>query len=444
MRSLKNTITYKLYPDGIQFLQENEHHLNKTLETSIETAFFILNAKSYTHFNRKNYAFSFQNGNEILLLLKVEPYNAVLFGSGNLCSFAANVISEMNLVVEDLLGEQTTTEAFLKAYQERNGGEIQLIHSMKLMMLKNLHPMDTTGVFPCDSNHLFEIAKCYQEFELETFHYAMKIEDYEKKIKGNEKNFYAYIAAGKIVSIASMVRNFKNICAISHVYTNPSYRGKGYSAKIVTKLCQRILEEGKTPYLFVDTLNPISNHLYLKLGFDYLINQMHYHYEPILQAAVFAGGCFWCIAEPFYSCEGVKRVISGFIGGEEISPTYEEVKNLKTHHREAILIEYDSSKVSYKELLEIYFSHIDPFDAGGQFIDRGENYTCGIYTSNLEEKQLAYSYIQTLEKSMNQKICVDLCEDAIFYPAEEEHQNYALKNPEKMEEEFIKSGRKKR
>ncbi len=171
---------------------------------------------------------------------------------------------------------------------------------------------------------------------------------------------------------------------------------------------------------------------------------MEYHYVSTLQTAVFAGGCFWCIAEPFYSCEGVKKVVSGFIGGKEICPTYEEVKGLKTHHREAILIEYDSSKVSYETLLEIYFSHIDPFDGEGQFIDRGENYTCGIYTSNLEEKQIAYSYIQNLEKSTNQKVYVDLCEESVFYPAEEEHQEYALKNPEKMEEEFILSGRKRR
>ncbi len=262
MKGLKSNITYKVYLDGMQFLQENEKYLNNSLETTIETAFFFFNAKSYTFFNQKNYAFSFKSENEFLLLLKVEPYNALLFGSANLCEYAANVVSSMNLVVENMLGEQEATEAFLKAYQERKDGEIQLIHSMKIMVLRKLNPVDTTGVYPCTSEHVLELAKCYQEFELEAMHQEKPVEEYCERLRGKEGNVYAYFEDGKIVSIASLVRNFNTICAISHVYTKPAYRGKGYSARIVTKLCQKILEQKKTPYFICR---------YIKSNFESLI-----------------------------------------------------------------------------------------------------------------------------------------------------------------------------
>jgi len=155
-----------------------------------------------------------------------------------------------------------------------------------------------------------------------------------------------------------------------------------------------------------------------------------------------AGGCFWCIAMPFYETKGVIQVLSGYSGGEEINPSYEDVKSQKTSHRECIKIEYDEEVVSYKELLKIYFDHINPFDDGGQFIDRGNSYTTAIYYRNNKMYESAKSIIESIEMESNKKVAVELLEEKDFYMAEEYHQNYGLKNPELIEKELIESGRK--
>ena len=90
-----------------------------------------------------------------------------------------------------------------------------------------------------------------------------------------------------------------------------------------------------------------------------------------MEKAYFAGGCFWCITPTFRSMEGVFDVVSGYSGGEEVNPTYEDVKHQRTGHRETIRIDYDPAFVSYEQLLQIYLDSVDPFDEGGQFIDRG-------------------------------------------------------------------------
>ncbi len=158
---------------------------------------------------------------------------------------------------------------------------------------------------------------------------------------------------------------------------------------------------------------------------------------------IFAGGCFWCIAMPFYEKEGVMKVISGYSGGKEINPTYEEVKSQLTSHKESIKIIYDEEKVTYQELLDIYFNHIDPYDDGGQFIDRGESYTTAIFYKEENMFEIIKSYIYDFESKNNKKVKVKILKESEFYLAEEYHQNYGLKNPELIEKELIESGRKK-
>lgn len=442
MKTLKNNISYKLYPNGEQFIKENEIYLKANIKTSIETAFFFLNASNYHILNQRNYAFQFKSNDEVLLILKLEPYNMLLYGSKDLCGYAAHIIADLNLVVENVLGEEDCTLEFLKCYQNRLAGELVLQHSMRIMVLKKLKYFAKSPVFQCTTKDLEELALCYCCFHKEALSEEKEFSEAVEFLKGKEHTFYAIKDKDKIVSIATKIRNFDTTCSISHVFTMPEYRNRGYAREVVSKLCQDILDEGKIPYLYVDSTNPISNHLYLGLGFNYLINQVQYQYRPSsIKTAIFAGGCFWCVAEPFYSCEGVKKVISGFVGGDEILPTYKEVKLGDTEHREAILIEYDASKVSYTTLLELYFSSIDPFDAGGQFIDRGHSYTCGIYTSNSLEKEEIMKRIKDLENAYHRQVCVDVCENTIFYPAEEEHQDYALKHPEELQEELKISGR---
>ncbi|MBE5906383.1 MAG: peptide-methionine (S)-S-oxide reductase MsrA [Lachnospiraceae bacterium] len=158
--------------------------------------------------------------------------------------------------------------------------------------------------------------------------------------------------------------------------------------------------------------------------------------------AYFAGGCFWCVT-PIYKMYGVDEVICGYAGGDEINPSYEEVKAQRTGHRETIKLSYDSEKVSYNRLLDIYFANVDPFDGEGQFIDKGFSYTLAIFFTSEEEKEIAAKRIADLEAKEGKKVQVALLPYKNFYEAEDEHQDYYLKNPEAFEKELVESGRKK-
>ena len=158
--------------------------------------------------------------------------------------------------------------------------------------------------------------------------------------------------------------------------------------------------------------------------------------------AYFAGGCFWCVT-PIYKMYGVDKVTCGYSGGDEVNPTYEDVKAQKTGHRETICLEYDNKTVSYDNLLDIYFSNVDPFDKDGQYIDKGFSYTLAIYYTTEEEKEKAEERIKKIEEESGKKTYVTVEPFKSFYEAEEYHQDYYLKNPEEFEKELIESGRKK-
>ncbi|HRG45606.1 MAG: peptide-methionine (S)-S-oxide reductase MsrA [Leptospiraceae bacterium] len=149
------------------------------------------------------------------------------------------------------------------------------------------------------------------------------------------------------------------------------------------------------------------------------------------ETAIFAGGCFWCMESPFEKINGVKEVISGYTGGNKENPTYEEVSSGTTGHLEAIQIIYDPQKVSYNDLLSIFWKQIDPTDADGQFVDRGKQYRSAIFYKSKEEKTLAEKSKQNLDKSkrFNSPIVTEIIAATTFYPAEDYHQDYYKKNP---------------
>ena len=160
-----------------------------------------------------------------------------------------------------------------------------------------------------------------------------------------------------------------------------------------------------------------------------------------METAYFAGGCFWCITPTFQEMDGVYRVVSGYSGGDEVDPTYLDVKNQKTGHRETILVDYDPEKVSFPELLDIFIDGVDPFDADGQFIDRGFSYTLAVYYLNDAQRQSAETAIQALKEQSGQEVYIAVEPFKGFYAAEEEHQDYYRKNPEAFRKELIESGR---
>lgn len=149
-----------------------------------------------------------------------------------------------------------------------------------------------------------------------------------------------------------------------------------------------------------------------------------------LEQATFAGGCFWCMEPPFEKLTGVKTVIPGYTGGHKPNPTYEEVSAGGTGHVEAIQILFDPSKVSYADLLEVFWRQIDPTDAGGQFVDRGKQYRSAIFYHTEEQKRLAEKSKSNLQKrgTFSKPIVTEILPATEFYPAEEYHQDYYKKN----------------
>tara|TARA_B110000037_G_scaffold41196_1_gene50940 strand:- start:23 stop:562 length:540 start_codon:yes stop_codon:yes gene_type:complete len=147
-----------------------------------------------------------------------------------------------------------------------------------------------------------------------------------------------------------------------------------------------------------------------------------------VKTAYFAGGCFWCMEEAFENVKGVLDVVSGYSGGTTKNPTYKEVVKGKTGHFEAIEVRYDSDKIKYKDLLENFWINIDPFDADGQFCDKGYSYKSVAFYISDTEKNLITNSIKSLEKKFNKKIVTYIIKFEKFYKAEEYHQDYYVKN----------------
>ena len=162
------------------------------------------------------------------------------------------------------------------------------------------------------------------------------------------------------------------------------------------------------------------------------------------ETATFAGGCFWCIASAFSKLPGICGMSSGFTGGYTDDPTYEEVTKGGTGHKEAVQIVFDSSIVSYSNILEVFWRQIDPTDFEGQFADRGLSYTTAIYFHNRAQMEAAEKSKKELEESHQfaDAIVTEILPATEFYPAEEYHQNYHEKKPEAYAKFFQMSGRK--
>jgi peptide methionine sulfoxide reductase msrA/msrB len=149
------------------------------------------------------------------------------------------------------------------------------------------------------------------------------------------------------------------------------------------------------------------------------------------ELATFAGGCFWCMVSPFDGMSGIVKVVSGYTGGHKQNPTYEQVCSKETGHCEAVQITFDPEKISYDQLLEVYWRQIDPTDPGGQFFDRGEPYHTAIFFHNEGQKQNADASKKALNESgiFTKPIVTRILPAGPFYPAEEYHQDYYKKNP---------------
>jgi methionine-S-sulfoxide reductase len=162
-----------------------------------------------------------------------------------------------------------------------------------------------------------------------------------------------------------------------------------------------------------------------------------------LKTAVFAGGCFWCIQPAFDKAPGVVKTIVGYCGGTEPSPTYELVTSEKTNYRESLQVTYDPSRISFNQLLDVYWRQIDPTQNDGQFSDIGPSYRAAIFYGNDEEKKIAQQSRDQLGNSgkFNKAIATEILPVMKFWPAEDYHQQYYRKNPEHFDAFEHGSGR---
>jgi peptide-methionine (S)-S-oxide reductase len=145
--------------------------------------------------------------------------------------------------------------------------------------------------------------------------------------------------------------------------------------------------------------------------------------------ATFAGGCFWCMEPPFDKLPGVISTTSGYIGGKTVNPTYRQVVEGNTGHAEAVQVVYDPTKITYEKLLETFWRNVDPHDAGGQFCDRGDSYRTGIFVHDQTQLRLAEESKKAVAAKLKKPVVTEIVLAPKFYPAEDYHQDYYVKNP---------------
>lgn len=165
--------------------------------------------------------------------------------------------------------------------------------------------------------------------------------------------------------------------------------------------------------------------------------------ETGLKKATFAGGCFWCVESDFEKVEGVVDVVSGYTGGQTENPTYQEVSGGGSGHVEAVQVIYEPEKVSYKQLLEVFWRHVDPTDNGGQFVDRGRQYRTAVFYEDEEQKRIAEESREAVNRSgrFEKPVVTEIIKLNKFFPAEEYHQDFYKKDPMRYRQYRLGSGR---
>ena len=198
-------------------------------------------------------------------------------------------------------------------------------------------------------------------------------------------------------------------------------------SKLEAKLRPLALRNNLTPDV-TDFYNSITGNVSVNSQFDFAkhsIDNLTYQ-----DSAVFAGGCFWCMVEPFETKNGIISVLSGYTGGQMDHPTYDQVSGQYTGHVEAVEIIFDTRIIQYEDLVELYWQLTDPTDAFGQFQDRGSQYRPVIFVRNEEQRKIAEKSKQQLAESGKYKrpIVTSIESATVFWPAENFHQQFYKKN----------------
>ena len=256
----------KLYKTGKDFLDEN---LSLIRSDPLGTIFFEGNANAIERCGESSYATRVECGNEVLIAIRLYGFPLVLSGSEHCVEEFAQVAFEHKLQFDKVLAYYDLSDKFLSCYERYAGGSHKVNLSMDIMYCEKVEPCDISGVERATAKDVEEISRLYVEFLTEALG---KNETWGGKIAQIAQNIddYALLRVdGEIVSIASRKNSGSGLCRISNVFTKPEHRNEGYSRKLVTYLTQQILKSGDLPCLFVDQHNPVSNHLYQKIGYKY-------------------------------------------------------------------------------------------------------------------------------------------------------------------------------
>ena len=265
----------KLYNNGREFLQENVEILVKY---PLETLFFEANAKFMAQTNNNDFLVKIAVADKFLIAVHNNNFPMVIFGAVDLCREFAQFAATQKLTFGKVLGAKDICEKFLQEYESLVGGTHAINHAMDIMRCDRILTDDVEGVEVPTEKDVDELAKMIVDFSAEAVGDNVNLYETKSDVLGRLSDFAIVKKDGKIVSIASTKREMDKLASIADVYTLPDYRCKGFSCKVVTYLTKSILDRGKLPYLFVDKTNPISNHLYTKIGYTYATPQ----YEFIL------------------------------------------------------------------------------------------------------------------------------------------------------------------
>lgn len=440
----------KIYKNGEEFIEDNKDLINN-YEDRLQM--FYANAlKYFKPQSEKKFLFGKINEyNKELLFCLVDNLPLLLFS----IDFTKKMIEDLyyyfksnKIIFTDLITSEELALKWIEVYEGKEKIFFSKENELYLLSLKslNLHTTFDTDFRYAEEKDFEVLLKMFQDYDLEIHGRAKH--QHEDAIKNNIKQKTLFVLVNnnnEIVSMANTSRVLNQTFSINHVYTKPEFREKGYGKAIISELIMHKFEDGyQNASCFVRVNNEYYKKFFKCLGFNIVTTAFKYHVIKNLESAIFAGGCFWCMARPFHEFDGVCHVISGYTGGKTKNPTYNEVKSHKSGHREAIKINFNPQLISYKQLLEIYFYSIDPFDAGGQFADRGAAYKTAIFYVNKEQKKEALDFINNLEKIFKKKVATQVLPFEYFYVAEAKHQDFHIKNPLEYSLEIESSGREHR
>ncbi|MCH5153130.1 MAG: GNAT family N-acetyltransferase [Clostridiales bacterium] len=268
---------FKLYTTGQEFLDEN---LDIIRNDPLGTTFFEVNAKAITHCNTMDYAIRIETDGQLLLAIHVGDYPLVLYGSECCSEELADIVANHKLTFSKTIGPYGLSNAFLTAYELRVGGSHKVDLFMDVMYCEKVNSCDTSGVEHATEKNIGEIAQLVVDFTFEALGEKSELDKVTDSISQRIHSYAILCDDGKIVSVASGYYEDNGLCRLANVYTKPEYRNKGYSRKVVTYLTEQAITSGNLPYLHVDQNNPVSNHLYLKIGYVYGKSRYEIAYIP--------------------------------------------------------------------------------------------------------------------------------------------------------------------